>query len=182
MELAERLPNASPLKLAPVADGRAFSTDVADIYRNWLFHGPTFQGIDRVDLVGPGGIKASLRTSLPEVWIAGTSSGKWLIDPLMFDSALQLLVVWAREHWDMTALPSGFKKYRRFAAPSASRVLCELRIRPNTRAQMIHADIFFLDGSSGNALGIVEDMQGACSKRLNRLAGREATLAAEVRL
>ena len=182
VELAERLPDASPLELAPITDGQAFPTDIADIYRNWLFHGPTFQGIDRVDLVGPSGIKASLRTSLPEGWIAGTSSGKWLIDPLMFDSALQLLVVWAREHWDMTALPSGFKKYRRFAAPSASRVLCELRIRPNTRAQMIHADIFFRDGSSGNTLGIVEDMQGACSKRLNRLAGREATLAAEVRL
>jgi hypothetical protein len=47
---------------------------------------------------------------------------------------------------------------------------------------MIHADIFFLDGPTGNVLGIVEDMQGACSKGLNRLAGREVTLAAEMQI
>jgi acyl transferase domain-containing protein/NAD(P)H-dependent flavin oxidoreductase YrpB (nitropropane dioxygenase family)/NAD(P)-dependent dehydrogenase (short-subunit alcohol dehydrogenase family) len=182
VELAERLPDGPPLKLAPLSDARAYSTDVPDLYRNWLFHGPTFQGIHRVDLLGLGGIKASLRTSLPEGWIAGASAGQWLIDPLMFDSALQLLVVWAREHWDMTALPSGFHKFSRFAAPSGSHVTCELRIRPNTRAQMIHADIFFLDGPTGNVLGIVEDMQGACSKGLNRLAGREVTLAAEMQI
>jgi hypothetical protein len=187
VELVQRLPDAPALKLAPLTDARAFSLDVPDLYRRWLFHGPTFQGINRVDLVGLSGIKASLQTSTPHGWIAGTASGgpasgQWLFDPLMFDSALQLLVLWAREHWEMTALPSGFQSFRRFAATAASRVVCELRLRSNTGAQTIHSDIYFLDAAGGNVLGIVEDMQGACSKTLNRLAGREVAVAAGIQL
>jgi hypothetical protein len=77
----------------------------------------------------------------------------------------------------MTALPSGFKSFRRFAAPSAAHVRCEMRIRPETAGQSIHADIFFSDESTGRVLCILEDMQGTCSKALNRLAGREIALA-----
>jgi acyl transferase domain-containing protein/NAD(P)H-dependent flavin oxidoreductase YrpB (nitropropane dioxygenase family)/NAD(P)-dependent dehydrogenase (short-subunit alcohol dehydrogenase family)/acyl carrier protein len=178
VELSERLPYAPPVNLTHLTDGQPFSMDIADLYRRWLFHGPTFQGIDRVDVVAPGGIQASLSTSTPEGWIAGASSSPWLIDPLMFDSALQLLVLWGREHWDMTALPSGFQSFRRFAGPVPSRILCELRLRPNTCAPAIHSDIFFIDADRGNVIGIVEDMQGTCSKTLNRLAEREFTVAA----
>jgi len=89
-----------------------------------------------------------------------------------------LLVVWAREHWDMTALPSGFQRFRRFAAPTAQRILCELRLRPETGAQTIHADVFFINAATGAVVGILEDMQGACSKELNRLAGRELAVTA----
>src|SRR5690606_30156389 len=92
------------------------------------------------------------------------------------DSALQLLVVWSRKHWDMTALPSGFARLRRFAAPTGTNVTCEIRIRPNTGGQTIHADIFILDAGTGKPLFIVEDMQGTCSKALNRLAGAPAFL------
>jgi acyl transferase domain-containing protein/NAD(P)H-dependent flavin oxidoreductase YrpB (nitropropane dioxygenase family)/NADP-dependent 3-hydroxy acid dehydrogenase YdfG len=180
VDLAPRVPDAPPFQLAPITDGRAFSMDIADLYQRWLFHGPTFQGIHRVDLVGLGGIKASLATSSPDGWIAGPSLSQWIMDPLVFDSALQLLVLWAREHWDMTALPSGFHSYRRFAAPAAARITCEMRIRPNTGAQTIHADIFLLDASNGHVLGVIEDMQGACSKTLNRLAGREFAAAAGI--
>jgi acyl transferase domain-containing protein/NAD(P)H-dependent flavin oxidoreductase YrpB (nitropropane dioxygenase family)/NAD(P)-dependent dehydrogenase (short-subunit alcohol dehydrogenase family)/acyl carrier protein len=180
VDLAPRLPDAPRLQFAPLTDARAFSMEIADLYRQWLFHGPTFQGIHRVDLVSLSGVKASLATSSPDGWIAGPSQGQWIIDPLVFDSALQLVVLWAREHWDMTALPSGFQSYRRFAAPPASRITCEMRMRPNTGAQTIHADIFFLDAASGHMLGTIEDMHGACSKTLNRLAGREFAAAAGI--
>ena len=119
-----------------------------------------------------------LATTSPAGWFEGGSAGQWLIDPLMFDSSLQLLVLWARENWDMTALPSGFQNYRRFAAPSVSRIVCEMRIKPNTGGQTIHADIFFLDAATGRVVSILEDMQGACSKALNRLSDRKALAAA----
>ncbi len=180
VDLAPRLPNAPTGQLPPLTDARAFSMEIRDLYRQWLFHGPTFQGIHHVDLVSLSGIKASLTTSSPDGWIAGPSHGQWIIDPLVFDSALQLVVLWAREHWDMTALPSGFQSYRRFAAPPASRITCEMRMRPNTGAPTIHADIFFLDAASGHMLGAIEDMHGACSKTLNRLAGREFAAAAGI--
>jgi acyl transferase domain-containing protein/NAD(P)H-dependent flavin oxidoreductase YrpB (nitropropane dioxygenase family)/NAD(P)-dependent dehydrogenase (short-subunit alcohol dehydrogenase family) len=178
VELAQQLPDAPTLKLAPLADGRGFSMEIADLYRQWLFHGPLFQGISRVDLIGVSGVKAVLATSSPRGWISGAFSGQWVIDPLMFDSALQLVVLWAREHWDVTALPSGFQIYRRFAAPPQPHVVCEMRFRPSTGRQTIHADIFFLEAASGRTLAIVEDMHGACSKALNRLSGAKVLAAA----
>ncbi len=177
VELARRLPHTPSLTPTPLADGGAFSMTIADLYRLWLFHGPMFQGISHVDSVGPSGIKAMLTTSSPAKWIAGAPKGQWLIDPLMFDSALQLLVLWARKHWDMTALPSGFQTFRRFAASSGPNILCEMRIRPNTGGQTIHADIFFMDAATGQLLSVLEDMQGACSQALNRLAGWNSQVA-----
>jgi NAD(P)-dependent dehydrogenase (short-subunit alcohol dehydrogenase family) len=178
VDVAGRLMEAPPLVVPPLPDARAFSMSPAELYRRWLFHGPIFQGIQRVDLVGAAGIRASLATSSPVGWISNAPEGQWLIDPLLFDSALQLVVLWAREHWDMTALPSGFKSFRRFApATSATRVLCEMRMRPETAGQTLHADFFFMDEDTGRVLYILDDMQGTCSKALNRLAGREIALA-----
>jgi hypothetical protein len=177
IDLAGQLPEAPPLPAPPLTDAHAFSMSTAELYRRWLFHGPLFQGIQSVDLVAAGGVQASLVTSSPHGWIAGTPEGQWQIDPLMFDSALQLLVLWAREHWDMTALPSGFKRYRRFSGLPAARVRCEMRIRPETAGQTLHADIYFSDQDTGRVLCMLDDMQGTCSKALNRLAGREIALA-----
>ncbi|MBV9743565.1 MAG: polyketide synthase dehydratase domain-containing protein, partial [Acidobacteriia bacterium] len=177
IQLASRLPDAPAITIPPLSDGHAFSMDVPSLYRHWLFHGPSFQGIERIDSLSASGIRAQLATSAPRNWLAGVTAGEWLFDPLMFDSALQLLVVWAREHWDMTALPSGFEQCRLFGRPSSAGVLCELRLRSNTGHQTIHSDIFFLDAATRRVVAIVEDMQGACSKALNRLAGPKVMVA-----
>jgi hypothetical protein len=52
-----------------------------------------------------------------------------------------------------------------------------MRIRPETGGQTIHADIFFLDAATGYVVSILEDMQGACSKALNRLSERKVLVA-----
>jgi acyl transferase domain-containing protein/NAD(P)H-dependent flavin oxidoreductase YrpB (nitropropane dioxygenase family)/NADP-dependent 3-hydroxy acid dehydrogenase YdfG len=177
VELAPRLPAAPQVEIAPLVDGEPLSLEVPEAYRQWLFHGPLFQGIHKVDAVSTGGIRALLGSSSPDRWITG-ARGSWLIDPLMFDSALQLVVLWARHQWDATALPAGFDRIRRFAAPSAAGVVCELRFRPTTNKQTLHADIYFLDAKSGSVLSIIENMEGACSKALNRLATPKAVAAA----
>ena len=158
-------------------EARPFPLPVDEAYRRWLFHGPLFQGITRIDRIGVNGIEGTLARSSPRQWIAGAPEGDWLIDPLMFDSALQLLVLWVREHWDMMSLPSRFFAYRRFCVPTTTdtEVRCEIRIRPDERSQIVHADLFFL-GAEGRLFGILEDMEGACSRKLNRLVGSPAAM------
>ena len=60
-----------------------------------------------------------------------SARGRWLIDPVMFDSALQLFLLWARAQLDKTTLPSAFR-----AATAASRpVRREARVpHPGARA------------------------------------------------
>ena len=173
VDLMSQLVAAPQFSLPALIDGGNLSLSIPELYERWLFHGPLFQGIVSVDKIGSGGMSALLATSSPKGWIAAPSQGEWLIDPLMFDCALQLLLVWSREHWNMTALPTGFQSFRRFAAAVPSKVACEMRLRENTGGQTIHADIYFLDPATGDIFAVLEDMQGACSAALNRLAGRK---------
>jgi len=168
------LPTPPIVESLPVAQLCSLSMGVKEAYENWLFHGPLFQGINRIEQFGSDGIKATLSTSSPDGWLKGGAEGGWLIDPLMIDSGLQLLLIWSREHWDITTLPSCFKSYRRFANPSSQDVRCEVRIRPETGGHAIHADLVFRD-SAGALLGIFEDFEGTCSKALNRLAGKASS-------
>ncbi len=178
VEVARNLPEAPVLDIPPVTDAAPFRMSVADLYQRWLFHGPRFEGIVSVDAVAPAGITSRLRVCSPKGFIEGVQNGSWLIDPLMFDSGLHLILLGGREHWDMTTLPAAFQTLRRYAAPPASEVICELRLRPNTLAPKSHSDLYFLDANTRRVIAVVEDMQGTSSKSLNRLAGGQAVAVA----
>jgi acyl transferase domain-containing protein/NAD(P)H-dependent flavin oxidoreductase YrpB (nitropropane dioxygenase family)/NAD(P)-dependent dehydrogenase (short-subunit alcohol dehydrogenase family)/acyl carrier protein len=173
VDLVEHLPDPPSFEPLSPATQRALSIDLSEIYREWLFHGPLFQGVRDIAYIGNDGVVAVLASSSPRGWIAEASDAPWLIDPLMFDSGLQLLILWSREHWDMTTLPSRFKAYRRFGAEPSEQIHCEVRIRPNTGNQTIHADIVFAD-TGGKVVGILEDAEGSCTRALNRLMQRTA--------
>ena len=177
VEMARRLPDPPSLSIPPMNEARPFPLPVDEAYRRWLFHGPLFQGITRIERIGVDGIEGTLAPSSPRQWIAGAPEGDWLIDPAIVDCGLQLLVLWVREQWDMMSLPSRFFAYRRFCVPSTTdtEVRCEIRIRPDERSHIVHADLFFL-GAEGLLFGILEDMEGACSRKLNRLVGSPAAM------
>jgi acyl transferase domain-containing protein/NAD(P)H-dependent flavin oxidoreductase YrpB (nitropropane dioxygenase family)/NAD(P)-dependent dehydrogenase (short-subunit alcohol dehydrogenase family) len=176
VELSDRLPQP-PQIAAPTLGAKGLAADVAGLYREWLFHGPLFQGIARVDAIGASGVKADLKRSEPQHFFVDPVGGDWLIDPLLFDSGLQLFILWSRDQWDMTTLPSRFGSYRRFGLLSGESAYCELTIRPETGRQTIHADIVFR-GRNGEVLGILEDAEGVASKALNRLGGGNDSLRA----
>jgi hypothetical protein len=170
VEMAPRLPSPPALSLPPLNQPRAFRLPVAEAYREWLFHGPRFHGIQRIERTAADGIEAVLSASSPGQLLARDPGGRFWIDPVLVDCGLQLLVLWVREQWDMTSLPSRFLAYRRFGAPPAGEVRCQIRIRPDRKSQIVRADLFFL-GADGRLFGILEDMEGACSRKLNRVVG-----------
>ncbi len=158
-----------------------FPMSVADAYHDWLFHGPLFQGISAIEAIGPSGARAALRHSSPGVCLSGNPGGDWLIDPVVIDSALQMQLVWARHHWDVTMLPSTLQEYRHFrplrSEPRSQRgtnevagIRYELRIRPESQAPICHADHFFY-GADRHLLGVLTGMMGVGSAALNRLGG-----------
>ena len=140
-----------------------------EVYRQWLFHGPLMAGIAEIKGVGANGITGYLVPSIPERCLLGAPQGAWIIDPVVMDSALQLIIVWSRMHWDMTPLPSRLHTYRRFGSLSGSKINCQVRIIPDSAGDIIHCYwAFFRD--DGPLLGLMEDAEGSCSKALNRLA------------
>jgi hypothetical protein len=91
-----------------------------------------------------------------------------VIDPVVLDSALQMIIVWTRMHWAMTPLPSRMQSYKRFGALLGQRINCQMRIESDSAGPLVHCYVAFY-GEGGQLLGLVEDAEGVCSKALNRL-------------
>jgi NAD(P)-dependent dehydrogenase (short-subunit alcohol dehydrogenase family)/acyl carrier protein len=140
-----------------------------EVYRQWLFHGPVMAGIAEIKGIGANGITGDLIPSSPEKCLVGAPQSPWIIDPIVTDSALQLIIVWSRMHWEMTPLPSRFQTYRRFGSLSGRKINCQVRISPDSAGHIIHCYWAFF-GDDGQLLGLMEDAEGVCSKALNRLA------------
>ncbi|HUO71709.1 MAG TPA: SDR family NAD(P)-dependent oxidoreductase [Solirubrobacteraceae bacterium] len=158
---------AGPPELAGLAP---FPMSVEAAYRDLLFHGPLFQGISAVTGMDERGSSAVLSASTPERCLADAAGLHWLLDPVLIDSALQVQVVWARLHWDVTLLPAQIGGYTRVSEPrAAERIRHELRIRPESSRPMCHADHWFF-GADGRLLATLGDVVGVGTQALNRLA------------
>jgi hypothetical protein len=163
-EMAARTP-APPAEWVPaLSDVEPFPLTVTDAYR-WLFHGPRFQGVTAISGITSAGISGTLAPSRPRDLLGGGPEAPWLIDPVVVDSALQLILFWLRVHWGVAALPSRFAAYRRFGDLPAAGVECRARIWGDPADHVLHADVALLD-TAGRVVAILEDVEGTCSKAL----------------
>jgi NAD(P)-dependent dehydrogenase (short-subunit alcohol dehydrogenase family) len=164
-------PNADAPAPPQLADPKRFPIGIEEAYRDLLFHGPLFQGIVAIEGMDELGATSLLRPSLPGRCVAGADGLRWLLDPVLLDSALQIQVLWARLQWDVTLLPAEIGGYAQTsAANSAAPVRHELRIRAGSDPPLCHADHWFY-GSDGRLLGQLQDVVGVGTQTLNRLAG-----------
>jgi hypothetical protein len=176
VELAPELPEA-PWYAVADADGeslRPFPMSVAEAYRQWLFHGPRLQAITEIEGISERGTSAVLDASAPPPALRGQSHPRWLIDPVILDSGLQLFLLWARAHLDKTALPSRFLRYRRFGSLSETKLRCHVQILERSRDPLFYLNIAFV-GPDGRLRGLLEEMEGTSSRSLNRLVGVPAS-------
>ncbi len=146
--------------VAPLPD---FNKGVAEVYRDWLFHGPLLQGIRRIEGLGERGVEAILQPSPPQACLRGAGASSWLIDPVVFDSGLQLFIVWARANLDKTPLPSRFARLRRYAPIGKGPVHCYLKVLDKSRDPVCHIDLHFV-GPDGRLLWALEEMEGICTR------------------
>jgi NAD(P)-dependent dehydrogenase (short-subunit alcohol dehydrogenase family) len=166
-----RGPDADAPAPPPLADPKRFPIGIEEAYRDLLFHGPLFQGIVAIEGMDELGAASLLRPSQPGRCVAGADGLRWLLDPVLLDSALQIQVLWARLQWDVTLLPAEIGGYAQTSpATSAAPVRHELRIRAASDPPLCHADHWFY-GSDGRLLGQLQDVVGVGTQTLNRLAG-----------
>jgi NAD(P)-dependent dehydrogenase (short-subunit alcohol dehydrogenase family)/acyl carrier protein len=163
----------------PLPDLPPFPMSVDDAYRDLLFHGPLFQGIVAIEGMDGRGAVSLLRPSDPSDHLTGAGVSEWLLDPVLLDCALQVHVVWARLHWDVTLLPAELRAHQRFVAhvraelPEGGLVRHEFRVRRDSESPLCRADHWFYL-PDGRLLGTLEDMLGVGTAALNRLAAAGA--------
>ncbi|MDH3285310.1 MAG: SDR family oxidoreductase, partial [Acidobacteriota bacterium] len=169
VELSDKLPDPPGFDPVPAASLAPFPMTVSQAYERWLFHGPLFHGIVSVEGIGQNHVLSRLKTSDPESCIAGAGPGRWLIDPVVLDSGLQLIILWCRHHFDMTPLPSRFRHYRRYGSPEPGPVTCHMEASASLKGHSILTSLRFVD-AAGRLFGVLEDLETTSSRELNRLA------------
>jgi malonyl CoA-acyl carrier protein transacylase len=162
------MPPADHRKPQPLVNPRALPITISEAYDSWLFHGPLFAGIIKVEALGENGIIGWLQPSAAKDLFNPPPPSGWLIDPVLVDSALQLSLLWARTYLDQTPLPARLGCYHRFAKTPSGPILCHMSIQH--LQPFVRSDVSFFD-EKGRSIGFIESVEGTLSKALNRLAG-----------
>ncbi len=155
-----------------------------EIFRKWLFQGPSFLGIKTINAAGEHGIWGRVSGLNPERCLQLPPSENWAIDPVMFDSALQLAGIWARHRVNMIALPTGFRRFTCFMKPDCQPgeifTACVL-VSSGPSANEFTCDLAVYK-QSGELCLLLERLSGIDSKSLQRLASQTVPNTIEARI
>jgi len=157
--LATRLPEGiRSIKEIPAEPYEPHNGRIYDTER--LFHGPDLHGIEHVDGCSAKGITARVKKApQPAAWLRQPLRSSWLTDPLVIDSAFQMMILWSFERFGSGSLPCFAGRYRQFqeAFPKDG-VQVVIRIT-DERKHGAHADIEFVDSQSGKLVARLEDYE-----------------------
>jgi malonyl CoA-acyl carrier protein transacylase len=147
-----------------------FPLSVPQAYEQRLFQGPCFAGIAAIEGIRRDAIAGVLHGVAPTVCLPGALSSQWLLDPTVVDASLQLVILWERHWHDMTPLPMQIGRLRLFESLSGGPVRCLVKATAGDGGESLTADIYYTD-AQGRVLAVLEGLQCACTKALNRLSG-----------
>ncbi len=174
-DLRDALP-AAPLPATPMRGG-AYPHDVAQAYRDILFHGRRFQAITAIRAFGDEGIAAELRPApAPADWLSPAPRAAWITGPLALDAALQLGLLWSHERQGAIGLPTGIAAYRQFAPAIPARdVSVEMRVVEHDDIRLL-ADVDILD-ADGSIVARLEGVSWIVNRSGRAVVARQTTSA-----
>ena len=115
--LLSTLPTAPDYTRPTHLDEQNYGYSVDAAYREVLFHGPHFHGIERIDGYSSDGLVAHVRSApAPADWMDDPLRSAWLGDPLIIDAGLQMGILWCHKALGSVSLPTFGARYRQYTA------------------------------------------------------------------
>jgi len=113
--LTDKLPSAPVFDESDPIGSMAYTRSINEIYEKILFHGEKLHGIKRITGYSSDGMTALISCApKPEQWMTEPLRSKWIIDPLILDSAFQMASLWCYEETGVVSLPSYIASYRQY--------------------------------------------------------------------
>jgi len=137
-----------------------------------LFHGPSFQGVQRVISLGEDRLVLEcLLQSIPP-----DRQGQFPLqtyNPFAYDAIVQSLLIWAQRYYQAPCLPSHLVRLEQFRAiPFGTLSLVEMKIISHNQTSVV-ADIIVTD-TQGAVLAKFTGLQGTISPALKRFIRGDA--------
>ena len=135
----------------------AYQYQQGEYYQNGqLFHGQHLHGIREVTHCSEKGIVANVDSAPPPTaWMKQPIRSSWLTDPLILDSAFQMMILWSFEQQGIGSLPTAIAHYRQYhrSYPKAgAKVIADVIEHTDHRA---NASIEFID-DNGQLIALME--------------------------
>ena len=155
--LADRYEPAPALDQSPLVEGVPSAIDAKTLYaQRWMFHGPRYQGIVDVGVLGREGIRGTLET--------GAARGALL------DNAGQLFGYWVMQKNELNrmAMPVQIAKLRFFGPHprQGERLVCDVRVRVHDDKRVVADLSLGLDGRAWVTIEGWEDRRFETDPRL----------------
>ena len=150
-----------------------------EYYKNGqLFHGQHLHGIKVVTHCSGKGIVANVNSAPPPTaWMKQPIRSSWLTDPLILDSAFQMMILWSFEQQGVGSLPTALAHYRQYSRcypRDGAKVIVDVIEHTNHRA---NASIEFVD-NKGTLIALMEGYECVRDSSL-KLAFKENALSIE---
>ena len=157
--------------LTPGTHSRRFDQPVEAVYAERLFHTGVFRALRTIESfeiadLQNNGIRGSLHTSSPQRILGAPTKGAWLLDPIVFDGAYQLALLWIQECYDLMALPGDIKKYVQYRPYNGGPIRCDIAVKTAHFPRLI-LDFDFSD-EAGRLYAKATDVVTVMKKDLNR--------------
>jgi NAD(P)-dependent dehydrogenase (short-subunit alcohol dehydrogenase family) len=135
-----------------------------------LFHGPSFQGVERVLHISKG--KLVMQVVLPEMSdrIQGQFPA-YTANPFIYDAIVQCLLIWAQFFYQAPCLPSSLRKLEQFM-PIPFGVPCMVTMDIESQSSTAVVGNILVQDGQGNAYMRIDGLQGTISQLLNRYIGK----------
>ncbi len=136
---------------------KKYNKTQGEYYKNGqLFHGQDLQGIKEVTHCSDKGIAANVNAApQPSTWMNQPIRSSWLTDPLILDSAFQMMILWSFEERGIASLPtaiSSYRQYQRNYPKDGARIITVVNEKTDHRA---NASIEFID-SKGQLIALID--------------------------
>ena len=168
LRLSQGLPDAVPAERARHTEK---SLTVAKAYDEWLFHGPRFRVIGKIEGLSRAGAGARVRVSHPQQWLSGCAADTdWVFDPALLDAAAQMAWLWSRAFRDEAALPARFGRVVRYRTRFPERMHMEYERIETADPSLVRGNVTFFD-EQGEPVMAIEELDSIASAALNRFGG-----------
>lgn len=144
-----------------------------EIYRDKLFHGPSFQLMKAVEGMDSRGLAIAVSDSRP----GSFGPDGWFFDPGLLDTAAQLAWVWSLAERGAPALPNAIGRAVRLGRGQAARMV--LRLRPESVAPQVLADVVVAD-AAGSPILLIEALEATSDAGLMRFCGWSGAILPDV--
>ena len=126
-----------------------YSRSIDEIYEKILFHGIELRGIQEIMGYSSQSISARIASApAPDQWMTDPLRSRWIADPLVFDCACQMAIIWCFEERGMVSLPSYSASYRQYRDRFPSEgVTAVLEVKEATD-HIMTGDFTFLDADN----------------------------------